>query len=103
MNDIIRTNVRIALDNVQGTKVKSIELIDEATQQGIEPLIPYIRDAFGDCPIVRSELIVVSDEKIDLGPNIIVDNRKLTGETNTLIFIGSKLLSRASVIDLFIN
>lgn len=84
-------------------KVKSIELIDEATEPEAEPLITYIRDAFGDCPIVRSELIVVSEDKLDLGPNITVDKRKLTGETNTLIFVGSKLLSRPTVINSIIS
>ncbi|XP_077296456.1 fatty acid synthase-like [Arctopsyche grandis] len=98
VNDIIRADVQIALENVQGIKVKSIELIDSATEPGTEPLITFIRDALEEMPLLQAELLVIAEEKLDLGVNVTVENKKLTGETNALLFVGSKLMERDEVL-----
>ncbi|XP_077295534.1 fatty acid synthase-like [Arctopsyche grandis] len=103
MSDIVRADVQIALENVQGIKVKSIELIDSATEPGTEPLIKFIRDAFEDTPLLHAELLVIAEEKLDLGVNVTVENKTLTGETNALLFVGSKLMQRDKVLEQAFN
>ncbi|XP_077295535.1 fatty acid synthase-like [Arctopsyche grandis] len=98
ISDIVRVDVQLALENVQGIKVKSIELIDSATESSTEPLITLIRDAFEDTPLLQAELLVIAEENLDLGVNVTVENKKLTGETNVLLFVGSKLMERDEVL-----
>ncbi|XP_077296458.1 fatty acid synthase-like [Arctopsyche grandis] len=99
ISDIVRADVQIALENVQGLKVRSIEMIDSATEPGTEPLITLIRDAFEDTPLLQAELLVIAEEKLDLGVNVTVENKQLTGESNALLFVGSKLLERDEVME----
>ncbi|XP_077295461.1 fatty acid synthase-like [Arctopsyche grandis] len=103
VRDIVRADVQIALENVQGIKVKSIELIDSATEPGTEPLITFIRDALEDTPLLQAELLVIAEENLDLGVNVTVENKKLTGETNALLFVGSKLMERDEVLEQAFN
>lgn len=77
--------------------MRSIELIDSATEPETEPLITLIRDALEDTPLLQADLLVIAEENLDLGVNVTVENRKLTNEGNALLFVGSKLIERREV------
>lgn len=83
---------------MQTYKVKSIELVDEEYKKnGIEPILEQVGDVLGDLPLVQAELLLISEEPIEMPSHITVENKKLSGESNTILFIGANLLSRPEV------
>lgn len=86
------------MENIQTFKVKTIELVDEEYKSNsLEPIIESIGDVLGDLPLIQAELLVISEETLELPKNITVENKKLTGETNTVVFVGANLLTRPEV------
>ncbi|XP_046963779.1 fatty acid synthase-like [Vanessa cardui] len=99
VEEIIRSNVQLVLENIQTYKVKSIEIVDdEYKSKGFEPILDKVADVLGDLPLVQAELSVFSEDPIEMPSNIPVENKKLTGENNTLIIIGANLLQRTDVL-----
>lgn len=83
---------------MQTYKVKSIELVDEEYKKNdLQPVLEQVGDVLGDLPLVQAELVVISEEAIEMPSNIIVENKKLSGESNTVLFIGANLLGRPEV------
>lgn len=86
------------MENIQTYKVKTIELVDEEYKSNaLEPLIEKVGELLGDLPLVQAELLLISEDPIEMPSNVTVENKKLTGETNTVIFIGANLLERPDV------
>ncbi|XP_063541437.1 fatty acid synthase-like isoform X1 [Cydia strobilella] len=97
--DILRSNIQIILENIQTFKVKSIELVDdEYKNNSLEPLITQVSDVLGDMPLMQAELLVISEETMEMPSNITVENKKISGETNTVLFVGANLLSRPDTL-----
>lgn len=95
---MLRANIQNILENIQTYKVKSIELIDEEYKtHNLEPLIEKVGNALGDLPLVQAELLVLTEEQLEMPSNITVENKKLTGESNTVIFVGCNILKRPDV------
>lgn len=98
---MLRANIQLALENVQTYKVKSIELVDEEYKtHALEPIIGKVADALGDLPLVQAELLVLSEEQLEMPSNITVENKKVTGESNAVIFVGCNILKRPDVSNL---
>ncbi|XP_045454011.1 fatty acid synthase [Melitaea cinxia] len=104
IEDILRSNIQLVLENVQTYKVKSIEVVDEEYKNnGIEPIIEAVADVLGDLPLVQAELSVFSENSIELPSNITVESKKLTTDANALLIIGANLLQRPEVLKLSIS
>ncbi|XP_053616908.1 fatty acid synthase-like [Plodia interpunctella] len=100
IEDILRANIQLIHENVQTYKVKTIELVDEEYKtNSTEPLIEQIGDILGDLPLVQAELLLISEDAIEMPQNITVENKKLSGESNVVMFIGANLLKRPDVLD----
>lgn len=56
-----------------------------------------IGDVLGDLPLVQAELTVFSEDPLEMPSYITVENKKLVGEANTVIFVGANLLQRPDV------
>lgn len=98
IEDILRANIQLILENIQTYKVKSIELVDEEYKNNNwEPLLEIVGDVLGDLPLVQAELTVFSEDPIEMPSHITVENKKLSGESNTVIFVGANLLKRPEV------
>lgn len=54
-------------------------------------------DVLGDLPLVQAELTVYSEDPIEMPSHITVENKKVSGESNTVIFVGAHLLKRPEV------
>ncbi|CAK1589941.1 unnamed protein product [Parnassius mnemosyne] len=101
IEDVLRANIQLILENIQTYKVKSIEIVDDEYKvNGLKPVIETVADILGDLPLVQAELLVLSEESIEMPSNITVENRKLSGESNTVIFVGANLLQRPDVLQL---
>lgn len=61
-----------------------------------------IADILGDMPLMQAELLVISEEAIEMPQNITVENKKLSGESNAVTVVGANLLQRPEVSDLII-
>lgn len=95
---MLRADIQLILENIQTYKVKSIELVDEEYKMhGLEPIIKIVGDALGDLPLVQAELLVLTEEQLEMPTNITVENKKVTGETNAVIFVGCNILKRPDV------
>ncbi|CAG4931996.1 unnamed protein product [Colias eurytheme] len=99
VEDILRANIQLILENVQTYKVKSIELIDEEYKNNsYEPLLEKVGDMLGDLPLVQPELLVISEEAVEMPSYITVENKKISGESNTVLFIGANLFGRPEIL-----
>ncbi|KAH9640519.1 hypothetical protein HF086_001568 [Spodoptera exigua] len=99
IEDILRANIQLVLENIQTYKVKSIELCDEEYKKNdLKPILENIGDMLGDLPLVQAELLLISEEPVEMPSNITVENKKLSGESNTILFIGANLLGRPEIL-----
>ncbi|KAF9823811.1 hypothetical protein SFRURICE_006662 [Spodoptera frugiperda] len=104
IEDILRANIQLILENIQTYKVKSIELVDEEYKKNdLTPILENVGDMLGDLPLVQAELLLISEEPIEMPSNITVENKKVAGESNTVLFIGANLLSRPEVLTTAVN
>ncbi|CAH2098691.1 unnamed protein product [Euphydryas editha] len=99
IEDILRSNIQLLLENVQTYKVKSIEIVDdEYKSKGIEPIMDKVADILSDLPLMQADLQVFSKDAITMPTNINVKNKKLGEETNILLVIGANLLKRPEIL-----
>lgn len=70
---------------------------EEYKKNELEPILEAVGDMLGDLPLVQAELLMISEEPIEVPQNITVENKKLSGESNTILFIGANLLGRPEV------
>lgn len=102
VEDIIRSDIQLILENIQTYKVKTIELADEEYKKNdLKPILEEVGDVLGDLPLVQAELLLISEDPIEMPSHITVENKKLQGESNTVIFIGANLLTRPDVSIIF--
>ncbi|XP_050677552.1 fatty acid synthase-like [Leptidea sinapis] len=99
VEDILRANIQLILENVQTYKVKSIELVDEEYKlNNYEPIITKVSDVLEDLPLVQPELLLFSEEAIEMPADITVENKKLSAESNVILFIGANLFKRPEIL-----
>lgn len=81
--------------------MKAIEYVDEEYKKHqMEPVIEAVADILGDLPLMQAELLVLSEDALEMPSNITVENKKLAQETNAVMFIGANLLQRPEVSNL---
>ncbi|XP_022832191.1 fatty acid synthase-like [Spodoptera litura] len=98
IEDILRTNVQLVFENIQTHKVKTIELVDEEYRKnGLQPILENVGKILADLPFALGDLLMISKEPIKVSSNITVENRKIIGESNAVLFIGANLLGRPEV------
>ncbi|KAK9875949.1 hypothetical protein WA026_011050 [Henosepilachna vigintioctopunctata] len=95
--DSLRVNMQIGLENLQGLKLRIVELIDEATEEGSEPLGPKIFDVYADIPMIHPNIVVITKDETEL-PNVTVERKDLRTENDCHLVVGSKILQRAMVM-----
>ncbi|CAF4803306.1 unnamed protein product [Pieris macdunnoughi] len=99
VEDILRADIQLILENIQTYKVKSIELVDEEYKiNAYEPILEKVSIILEDLPLVQPEFLLISEETIEMPSHITVENKKLSGESNTILFIGANLLNRPEIL-----
>ncbi|XP_046964411.1 fatty acid synthase-like [Vanessa cardui] len=99
IEDILRSNVQLILENMQIYKFKSAEIVDDAYKAaGLEPILDKVADVLGDLPLVQAELSIISEDPVEMPSNICKESKKLIGENNILLLIGANLLQRPEVL-----
>ncbi|XP_059048171.1 fatty acid synthase-like [Achroia grisella] len=99
LEECLRANVQLILENMPTYKVKTIEFIDvEYNNNNLQPIIEQIGEILADLPLVQAELMLISEETFEMSPTVNVDKKKLSGESNAVLCIGANLLNRDSVL-----
>ncbi|CAH2098693.1 unnamed protein product [Euphydryas editha] len=99
IEDILRSNIELILENVPTYKVKSIEIVDDEYKANrIVPIMDKVADIIGDLSLMQAELQVLSKDAITMTSNINISNKKLLEETNILLLIGANLLKRPEIL-----
>ncbi|XP_045465555.1 fatty acid synthase-like [Harmonia axyridis] len=93
----LRVNIQLGLENFFGIKLKIIEILDEATQEGSEPLGPKIFDVYADLPLIQVNISVFSKEKLELA-NVTVEDKELRKEIDCHLVVGTNILQRAMIM-----
>ncbi|XP_045453923.1 fatty acid synthase-like [Melitaea cinxia] len=99
IEDILRSNIQLILENIHTYKVKSIEIIDdEYTTKGLEPIMNKVADVLNDLPLIQADLYVKSKNPIEMPSYVNVLKSQLSGQTNTVLLIGANLLERPQIL-----
>ncbi|XP_047538557.1 fatty acid synthase-like [Vanessa atalanta] len=99
IEDILRSNIQLILENIQIYKFKSVEIVDDAYKtNGLEPILDKVADVLGSLPLIQADLSVYSEATVKMPSNISVENKKLPGDRSVLILIGVNLLQRPEVL-----
>lgn len=53
-------------------------------------------------PLMQAELLVLSEDPVEVPHTVTVENKKIIGESNAVLFVGANLLKRPDVSKLFI-
>ncbi|XP_066251999.1 fatty acid synthase-like, partial [Euwallacea similis] len=101
LESAIRLFMQLALEHHCGLKVTVIELIDEATEEDLQPIGPIINDVLGDQPLVHANVTILSSKNIET--NVTVENTNLKDITDTSVAVASRLLSRTSIFQKILN
>lgn len=94
ISDAVRVCVQLALENIPTLKIKAIEI----GGNGQTPIIPLFQEALGDLPLVTSELLYLSNQKVEIG-NIPVEDSKVSAHTNCLFLIATNGLANPKFTD----
>ncbi|CAG9769092.1 unnamed protein product [Ceutorhynchus assimilis] len=97
VKEALRVNMQILLENLPSLNIKVVELIDEATNEQLEPLVSIIDDVLGDIPLIQPNLTILSKKEYDI-KKVKIENKQLVTETDCSLVIGSKLLERNTVL-----
>ena len=100
--ETIRLCLHLALENLQGIKVKVLEIGDVTVNPESVLVAPHVASVLGDLPLIQAEVLVISPannpKTEELGPGVTVDDRKLSAEQNCLAVVGSNLLGRTELL-----
>ncbi|XP_050353710.1 fatty acid synthase-like [Nymphalis io] len=89
IEDILRSNIQLIIENMHTYKVKIIEIVDdEHKTNGFELIRNKVADIVCDVPFVQADISVVSENKL----------RVIRGNDN-LILIGANLLQRPDILE----
>lgn len=95
IEESMRINTQMILENVQTLKVKVAELLQD-DDEDIEPISPYILNALGDLPLIQPDVTIYTKTSLSLD-NITVNIAPFTVEENYLLVIGVDLLKKEEV------
>lgn len=94
-SDAIRCHSQIILENIPMLRVKAVE-VDHDNKT--KPLLPLFELAFGDLPLITSDLMVLTGQDLNLG-KIHVEDGKLSTQTNCLLVVSKNCFARHDFVE----
>ncbi|CAG9820290.1 unnamed protein product [Phaedon cochleariae] len=92
----IRVNMQILLENALVYKVKSVEIIDESTKEASIPISPIVKAVFEDQPLIQPILKILTKNQLET--SVPVEDKNITEETDNLLVVASNLLERPELL-----
>lgn len=77
--------------------MKTVEVLDEEIKEDMEPLSPVIGDVLGDQPLVKPDIVVLTNKTLEIR-NAKVEEKKLAAENDGLLVVVANVLSRGQVV-----
>ncbi|KAJ9600111.1 hypothetical protein L9F63_009587 [Diploptera punctata] len=104
MNTTLRICMHIALENLFGNQVKTLELY----KQDKTLLSPQIVHILGDLPLIQADITILADPDDPAFSDLDVvgykiEDRKLSNETNCILIIASEILQDPELLKIAIN
>ncbi|XP_066144652.1 fatty acid synthase-like [Euwallacea fornicatus] len=99
LEQAIRVNMQILLENLLSLKVKIVELLDSATPEVLQTLGPIISNVLEDQPLIKPDIKILSEVAIEVA-NIKVENKSLAAEKECSMVIASKIFKRPNILEL---
>lgn len=90
IEESVRVNMQIILENSGATKVKAYEVVDEAASENL--LAGLVFDVLNDQPLIQPDITVLTKKSIEI-PNVTVQEGFLPKEKDALLVIGTNVLS----------
>ncbi|VEN52720.1 unnamed protein product, partial [Callosobruchus maculatus] len=101
VEESVRVNIQIILENSLVTKVKSVEIVDKFTSLNNHLLSPIVLTVLEDQPMIQPNVTVLSKTPIE-EVNITTVDKELNAETDCVLIITSKLSQRPELcVDIF--
>ncbi|XP_046964445.1 fatty acid synthase-like [Vanessa cardui] len=99
IEDILRSNIQLILENSLIYKFKIVEIVDDLYKtNAFGPILDKIANAVDSLPLIQAEMFVYSEDIIKMPSNISVENKRLPADRSTHILIGANLLQRPEVL-----
>lgn len=92
----IRVNMQIALENIMSVKVKVVEVPEEVTDD-YKFISPIVSDVLGDLPLMQPELSILYKTQIEVARVDVVD-KDLKEEQNCLLLILNNLSQKPETL-----
>ncbi|KAG5867089.1 hypothetical protein JTB14_013864 [Gonioctena quinquepunctata] len=96
LQESVRVNSQILLENALVYKVKVVELIDEFTDDSNNPLSVIVKTCFEDQPLIQTIPKILCKEMLEF--SVPVENKKLADEKDCTLIIVSRLFDRPEVL-----
>lgn len=96
LQESVRVNIQLILENVTSMKVNVFEIFDEATSENVSLLSPIVSNVLADLPLVQPDVTVLSKNSLELD-NVKVEVKPLPCNGSALLVIGTNLLQQPEV------
>nr|CAI5852763.1 unnamed protein product [Callosobruchus analis] len=97
VEESVRVNIQIILENSLVPKVKSVEIVDKFTSSSNNPLSPIILAVLEDQPMIQPSITILSKRPIE-GVNVTTVDKELNTETDCMLIVTSKLSQRPELL-----
>lgn len=87
VDESIRVNMQIVLENSYRIKVKVVEVLSEED----EALIPLVLNALNDQPLIQAEALLLTNRNLELA-NVQIENKPLKSVGECLVVVAKNLL-----------
>ncbi|KAJ3652416.1 hypothetical protein Zmor_018384 [Zophobas morio] len=92
LEEAVRVNTQIILENSLETNFKAVEIINEFTDPNAEHILGFVNKTLEDIPLLTPDLTISSKTTITETPGMKFENVTLTQESSILLYVGSKIL-----------
>ncbi|CAH1160281.1 unnamed protein product [Phaedon cochleariae] len=92
----VRVNMQLLLENALVYKVKAVEVIDEFTKPDATLLTPLVKMVFEDQPLIQPLVKILTKNALEA--DVPVEDKKLSEELDNLLVIASNLLERTELL-----
>ncbi|CAH1979654.1 unnamed protein product [Acanthoscelides obtectus] len=93
VEESMRVNIQIILENTLSTKVKCVELVDQFAVDKNSPLSPIVLTVLEDQPLIQPNVTILSNSPIE-GVSVTTVDKTLRTETDCTIIVISRLSKR---------
>ncbi|KAJ3652417.1 hypothetical protein Zmor_018385 [Zophobas morio] len=98
LEEAVRVNTQIILENSLETNFKAVEIINEFTDPNAEHILGFVNKTLEHIPLLTPDLTISSKTTVTETPGIKIENVTLTHESNILLYVGSKILQQLNTL-----